>query len=78
MLFSDKALTERAEWIANRVGLGAVMDRHPPTLPFADLRRLELAAPIARDPAAALRTNRLLDDARRSRGVLGTDPQFPR
>ena len=28
MLFPDKALTERAEWIANRVGLGAVMDRH--------------------------------------------------
>ncbi len=39
MLFADKALTERAKWIANRVGLGAVMDRRPPTLPFADLRR---------------------------------------
>ena len=36
MLFADKALTERAKWIANRVGLGAVMDRRPPTLPFAD------------------------------------------
>ncbi len=43
MLFADKALTERAKWIANRVGLGAVMERRPPTLPFADLRRLELA-----------------------------------
>jgi hypothetical protein len=31
MLFADKALTERAKWIANRVGLGAVMDRRPPT-----------------------------------------------
>ncbi len=40
MLFPDKALTERAEWIAERVGLGAVMHRRPPTLPFADLRRL--------------------------------------
>src|SRR4029077_6097003 len=37
MLFADKALTERAKWIANRVGLGNVMDRRPPTLPFADL-----------------------------------------
>src|ERR1700753_122074 len=32
MLFADKALTERARWIASRVGLGAVMDRRPPTL----------------------------------------------
>ncbi len=54
MLFADKALTERAEWIANRVGLGAVMDRKPPTLPFADLRRLELAKAIARDPKVVL------------------------
>jgi len=54
MLFADKALTERAKWIANRVGLGAVMDRHPPTLPFADLRRLELAKAIARDPKVVL------------------------
>jgi len=54
MLFGDKALNERAEWIANRVGLGAVMDRRPPTLPFADLRRLELAKAIARDPKVVL------------------------
>ena len=54
MLFVDKALTERAKWIANRVGLGAVMDRRPPTLPFADLRRLELAKAIARDPKVVL------------------------
>jgi ABC-type branched-subunit amino acid transport system ATPase component len=53
-LFIDKALTERAEWIANRVGLGNVMDRRPPTLPFADLRRLELAKAIARDPKVVL------------------------
>src|SRR6202040_1291702 len=50
MLFADKALTERAKWIANRVGLGAVMDRRPPTLPFADLRRPELAKGIAGAP----------------------------
>jgi len=54
MLFPDKALTERAKWIAERVGLGAVMDRRPPTLPFADLRRLELAKAIARDPKVVL------------------------
>src|SRR5665213_1912578 len=50
MLFPDKALSERARWIADRVGLGAVMDRRPPTLPFADLRRLAPAKAIARDP----------------------------
>jgi len=54
MLFADRGLTERAQWIANRVGLGAVMDRRPPTLPFADLRRLELAKAIARDPKVVL------------------------
>ena len=54
MLFPDKALTERAKWIAERVGLGGVMDRRPPTLPFADLRRLELAKAIARDPKVVL------------------------
>src|ERR1700759_5775053 len=54
MLFPDKALTERAKWIANRVGLGAGMDRPPPTLPFADLRRLQLAKAIARDPQGGL------------------------
>src|ERR1700710_209145 len=54
MLFADKALTDRARWIAERVGLGAVMDRKPPTLPFADLRRLELAKAIARNPKVVL------------------------
>ena len=54
MLFADKTLTERAKWIAERVGLRAVMDRRPPTLPFADLRRLELAKAIARDPKVVL------------------------
>src|SRR6476646_8292730 len=54
MLFPDKSLVERAKWIAERVGLGAVMHRRPPTLPFADLRRLELAKAIARDPKVVL------------------------
>src|ERR1700755_1618976 len=54
MLFPDKALVERARWIADRVGLGNVMNRRPPTLPFADLRRLELAKAIARDPKVVL------------------------
>jgi branched-chain amino acid transport system ATP-binding protein len=54
MLFADKALTDRAKWIAERVGLAEVMDRRPPTLPFADLRRLELAKAIARDPKVVL------------------------
>jgi branched-chain amino acid transport system ATP-binding protein len=54
MLFPDKALLERAKWIADRVGLGSVMNRRPPTLPFADLRRLELAKAIARDPKVVL------------------------
>src|SRR5258705_8929708 len=54
MLFADSSLTERAKWIANRVGLGTVMHRRPPTLPFADLRRLELAKAIARDPKVVL------------------------
>jgi branched-chain amino acid transport system ATP-binding protein len=40
----------KARSIAERVGLGAVLDRKPPTLAFADLRRLELAKAIARHP----------------------------
>jgi len=32
MLFADKALTDRAKWIAERVGLAEVMDRRPPTV----------------------------------------------
>ena len=53
-LFADNELIERARWIANRVGLGEVVDRKPPTLPFADLRRLEMAKAIARDPKVVL------------------------
>ncbi len=53
-VFADHSLRQHAKQIAERVGLGEVMDRHPPTLPFADLRRLELAKAIARDPKVVL------------------------
>ncbi|MBN9508050.1 MAG: ATP-binding cassette domain-containing protein [Alphaproteobacteria bacterium] len=44
----------RAREIAERVGLERVLHRHPPTLPFPDLRRMELAKAIARDPQVVL------------------------
>lgn len=44
----------RATAIAEECGLGAVLQRLPATLPFADLRRLELAKAIARDPGLVL------------------------
>jgi branched-chain amino acid transport system ATP-binding protein len=53
-LFADPAVETRARAIAERVGLEAVVDRRPSTLPFADLRRLELAKAIARDPKVVL------------------------
>ena len=49
-LFAGAHVDDQARSIAERVGLGAVIDRKPPTLPFADLRRLELAKAIARHP----------------------------
>ena len=53
-LFADPDVEERARAIAVRVGLGGVLDRLPATLPFADLRRLELAKAIGRDPKVVL------------------------
>jgi ABC-type branched-subunit amino acid transport system ATPase component len=47
-------VTERARAIAERVGLGGVLHRHPWTLPFADLRRMEVAKAVARDPKVVL------------------------
>ena len=44
----------RARAIADRVGLGGVLDRRPSTLPFADLRRIEIAKAIARVPKGVL------------------------
>jgi branched-chain amino acid transport system ATP-binding protein len=51
---NDPTLEDRARAIAARVGLEHVLDRRPTTLPFADLRRLELAKAIARDPHVIL------------------------
>jgi branched-chain amino acid transport system ATP-binding protein len=54
MLRVNRAVEERARAIAARVGLGNVMHRLPGTLPFADLRRLELAKAVARNPKVVL------------------------
>ena len=53
-LFADPAIDEHASAIAARVGLSAVLDRRPATLPFADLRKIEIAKAIARDPQVLL------------------------
>ncbi len=53
-LAAEAHVDGRARDIAARVGLSRVLDRYPPTLPFADLRRLELAKVIARDPQVVL------------------------
>ena len=53
-LVAEPHVERRAREIAERVGLGAVMDRRPPTLPFADLRRLEMAKALARNPKVVL------------------------
>ncbi|MBV8458204.1 MAG: ATP-binding cassette domain-containing protein, partial [Acetobacteraceae bacterium] len=53
-LVAEPHVDRRARDIAIQVGLEAVMDRRPPTLPFADLRRLEIAKVLARDPKVVL------------------------
>ncbi|BBQ01698.1 ABC transporter ATP-binding protein (plasmid) [Burkholderia sp. SFA1] len=53
-LAADPHVNRRAREIAERVGLARVMHRHPATLPFADLRRMEMAKAIARDPRVVL------------------------
>jgi branched-chain amino acid transport system ATP-binding protein len=53
-LLADPQTDARARAIAERVGLGAVLDRRPATLPFADLRKIEIAKAIARDPQVLL------------------------
>jgi ABC-type branched-subunit amino acid transport system ATPase component len=53
-LVADPHVDRRAREIAERVELGAVMHRYPATLPFADLRRMEMAKAIARDPKVVL------------------------
>ena len=54
----DRRERARARAIAARVGLDGVLDRRPATLPFADLRRLELAKAIARNPRSCWSTSR--------------------
>lgn len=54
MLLASAEVHAQARAIAERVGLAKVMDRKPPTLAFADLRRLELAKAIARHPKLVL------------------------
>ncbi len=53
-LATEASAAQRARAIAERVGLGGVLQRHPWTLPFADLRRMELAKAVARDPKVVL------------------------
>ncbi len=53
-LFATADVDAKARDIAVRVGLAHVVDRKPPTLAFADLRRLELAKAIARHPKLVL------------------------
>jgi ABC-type branched-subunit amino acid transport system ATPase component len=53
-LFAAPEVERRAREVAARVGLQHVLDRRPSTLPFADLRRLEMARAIARDPRVVL------------------------
>jgi len=54
MIFHSAEIDDQARAIAQRVGLGSVLDRKPPTLAFADLRRLELAKAIALHPQLLL------------------------
>jgi branched-chain amino acid transport system ATP-binding protein len=53
-LAAEPHVEQRAREIAERVGLGMVLGRRPSTLPFADLRRLEMAKALARDPKVVL------------------------
>jgi branched-chain amino acid transport system ATP-binding protein len=53
-LFADPKTDERARAIATRIGLSEVLDRLPTTLPFADLRKIEVAKAIARNPQVLL------------------------
>ena len=79
MLFPDKALTERAKWIAARVGLGAVMDRasaDPAVRRFTSVGARESNRTRSQGRAGRRAVRR--PDASRGRHVLRTDPQLPR
>lgn len=53
-MVADASVEPRAREIARQVGLESVIDRRPGTLAFADLRRMEIAKAIARDPTVVL------------------------
>ena len=53
-VFAQRHIREKAQEIAARVGLSRVLNRKPSSLAFADLRRMELAKAIARDPKVVL------------------------
>jgi ABC-type branched-subunit amino acid transport system ATPase component len=53
-LAASRHVRDKARDIAERVGLAGVLNRKPGTLAFADLRRMELAKAIARDPRVVL------------------------
>ena len=53
-LLAVQDVNKRARSIGEHVGLGDVMNRRPSTLPFAYLRRMEMAKAIARDPQVVL------------------------
>ena len=53
-LMADPSVEDRARAIAARVGLEGVLNRLPGTLPFADLRRMEMAKALALEPKVVL------------------------
>lgn len=53
-IVAHPAIDKKAQEVAERVGLGDVLHKRPATLPFADLRRMEMAKVIAQDPRVIL------------------------
>jgi ABC-type branched-subunit amino acid transport system ATPase component len=53
-LAAAPGVDDRAREVGRSVGLGGVLNRYPATLAFADLRRMEMAKAIARDPKVVL------------------------
>ena len=51
---ASRAVADRAVEVAERVGLGKVLHQRPDSLPFADLRRLEVAKALASEPMVLL------------------------
>ncbi|MGH8155337.1 MAG: ATP-binding cassette domain-containing protein [Rhodanobacteraceae bacterium] len=53
-LFKKREVTERAIAAARRVGIADVLQRYPGELPFASVRRMELAKALASGPVVVL------------------------